>query len=152
MPGSIKRALVREVARRESNLNDVAVALLSERFGITFSPSGRRRKAIPGAAGAVVLRAARTPRRLVPVLPLPLLRTRTFALTCFAGLAFFAAFGAMLLGNVLWLVLAGWWLALGHVLTGIAMCLTIIGIPLGLANFKLVPVSLLPLGKDVVAF
>ena len=55
------------------------------------------------------------------------------------------------LGNVLWLVLAGWWLALGHVLTGIAMCLTVIGIPLGLANFKLVPVSLMPLGKEIVA-
>ena len=56
MPGSLKRALVREVARRESNLNDVAVALLAERFGIPFAASGRRRKAIPGAAGAVVLR------------------------------------------------------------------------------------------------
>jgi myo-inositol-1-phosphate synthase len=56
MPASIKRALVREVARRESNLNDVAVALLAERFGVPFAPSGRRRKAIPGAAGAVVLR------------------------------------------------------------------------------------------------
>ena len=56
MPPAIKRAVVREVARRESNLNDVAVALLAERFGIPFSPSGRRRKAIPGAAGAVVLR------------------------------------------------------------------------------------------------
>ncbi len=56
MPGSLKRALVREVARRDSNLNDVAVALLAERFGISFTPSGRRRKAIPGAAGAVLLR------------------------------------------------------------------------------------------------
>ncbi len=56
MPGSLKRALVREVARRESNLNDVAVALLAERLGVPFTPSGRRRKAIPGAAGAVVLR------------------------------------------------------------------------------------------------
>src|SRR5687768_13152774 len=56
MPGSLKRALVREVARRESNLNDVAVALLAERFGVSFAPSGRRRKVIPGAAGAVVLR------------------------------------------------------------------------------------------------
>ena len=55
------------------------------------------------------------------------------------------------LGNLLWLILAGWWLALGHILTGIALCITIIGIPLGLANFKLVPVSLLPLGKDVVS-
>jgi myo-inositol-1-phosphate synthase len=56
MPGSLKRALVREVARRESNLNDVAVALLAERFGVAFTPSGRRRKAIPGAAGTVLLR------------------------------------------------------------------------------------------------
>lgn len=54
------------------------------------------------------------------------------------------------IGNVLWLVLAGWWLALSHLVTGIAMCLTVIGIPLGLANFKLIPVSLLPLGKDIV--
>ncbi|PVE12332.1 YccF domain-containing protein [Streptomyces scopuliridis] len=53
-------------------------------------------------------------------------------------------------GNVLWLVLAGWWLALGHVLTGIALCVTIIGIPLGLANFKLIPISLMPLGKEIV--
>ncbi|MBT2443358.1 YccF domain-containing protein [Streptomyces sp. ISL-36] len=53
-------------------------------------------------------------------------------------------------GNVLWLILAGWWLALGHIVTGIALCVTIIGIPLGIANFKLVPVSLLPLGKEIV--
>ena len=45
------------------------------------------------------------------------------------------------LGNVLWFVLAGWWLALAHVVTGVLLCLTIIGIPLGLANFKLIPVS-----------
>ncbi|QEC49411.1 YccF domain-containing protein [Baekduia soli] len=54
------------------------------------------------------------------------------------------------IGNVLWLVLCGWWLALGHLVTGIALCLTIIGIPLGLANFKLIPVSLLPLGREIV--
>ncbi|MFG3495485.1 YccF domain-containing protein [Streptomyces sp. NPDC047928] len=53
-------------------------------------------------------------------------------------------------GNVLWLLLAGWWLALGHIVTGIALCVTIIGIPLGIANFKLIPVSLLPLGKEIV--
>jgi myo-inositol-1-phosphate synthase len=56
MPPAIKRAVVREVARRSSNLNDVVVAVLAERFGVSFEPSGRRRKAIPGAAGAVVLR------------------------------------------------------------------------------------------------
>ena len=54
------------------------------------------------------------------------------------------------IGNVLWLVLCGWWLALGHLVTGVALCVTIIGIPLGLANFKLIPVSLLPLGREIV--
>jgi uncharacterized membrane protein YccF (DUF307 family) len=53
-------------------------------------------------------------------------------------------------GNVLWILLAGWWLALGHLVTGVALCLTIIGIPFGIANFKLIPVSLLPLGTRVV--
>ena len=51
---------------------------------------------------------------------------------------------------MIWIVLAGWWLALGHVVTGLLMCLTIIGIPLGLANFKLIPVSLTPFGRDIV--
>ena len=54
------------------------------------------------------------------------------------------------LGNIIWVILAGWWLALGHLTTGIALCVTIIGIPLGLANFKLIPISLLPLGKEIV--
>jgi uncharacterized membrane protein YccF (DUF307 family) len=53
-------------------------------------------------------------------------------------------------GNIIWVVVAGWWLALGHLASGIALCLTIIGIPLGLANFKLIPISLLPLGKEIV--
>jgi uncharacterized membrane protein YccF (DUF307 family) len=55
-----------------------------------------------------------------------------------------------LIGNVIWFVLAGWWLALGHLVTGVLMCVTIIGIPLGLANFKLIPVSLTPFGREVV--
>ena len=55
------------------------------------------------------------------------------------------------IGNVLWLILCGWWLALAHLITGIAECLTIIGIPLGLANFKLIPVSLLPLGREIMS-
>jgi uncharacterized membrane protein YccF (DUF307 family) len=54
------------------------------------------------------------------------------------------------IGNVIWFVLCGWWLALGHVITGVLLCLTIIGIPFGIANFKLIPVSLLPFGRDVV--
>ena len=54
------------------------------------------------------------------------------------------------IGNVLWIILFGWELALAHVITGIAQCLTIIGIPLGLANFKLIPVSFTPLGREIV--
>jgi uncharacterized membrane protein YccF (DUF307 family) len=57
---------------------------------------------------------------------------------------------ASTIGNVIWFVLAGWWLALGHLITGVLMCITIIGIPLGLANFKLIPVSLTPLGREIV--
>lgn len=55
-----------------------------------------------------------------------------------------------LIGNVIWIVVAGWWLALGHLFTGIALCVTIIGIPLGLANFKLIPISIMPLGVRIV--
>jgi len=56
-----------------------------------------------------------------------------------------------LIGNVIWIVLIGWWLAIGHLTSGILLCLTIIGIPLGLANFKLIPISLLPLGVEIVS-
>ena len=55
-----------------------------------------------------------------------------------------------LLGNVIWIVFAGWWLALGHLITGVALAVTIIGIPLALANFKLIPISLMPLGVRIV--
>jgi uncharacterized membrane protein YccF (DUF307 family) len=55
------------------------------------------------------------------------------------------------IGNVLWFLLAGWWLIIGHVVTGVLLCLTIIGIPLGLANFKLIPVTLRPFGRDIVS-
>src|SRR6516162_3859502 len=54
-------------------------------------------------------------------------------------------------GNVIWFVLAGLWMALAHLFTGIVLCVTIIGIPLGLGNFKLIPVSIAPLGKDIVS-
>ncbi|TFC56780.1 MULTISPECIES: YccF domain-containing protein [unclassified Cryobacterium] len=54
------------------------------------------------------------------------------------------------LGNVIWVILAGWWLALAHIVSGIALCITIIGIPLGIADFKMVPISLAPLGKEIV--
>jgi uncharacterized membrane protein YccF (DUF307 family) len=57
---------------------------------------------------------------------------------------------ASALGNLLWFLVAGWWLAIVHVLAGIAFCLTIIGIPFGIASFKLAAVGLFPLGKRVV--
>jgi uncharacterized membrane protein YccF (DUF307 family) len=55
-----------------------------------------------------------------------------------------------LIGNILWLILAGWWLAIGHLVTGILLCITIVGIPLGLGNFKLIPISLWPFGREIV--
>ena len=55
-----------------------------------------------------------------------------------------------LIGNIIWAILLGWELALAHLLAGIGLCLTIIGIPLGLANFKIIPISLVPLGARVV--
>ncbi|MFF2410064.1 YccF domain-containing protein [Streptomyces sp. NPDC058092] len=53
-------------------------------------------------------------------------------------------------GNVIWLVFAGWWLALGHLLTSIPLFVSIIGIPFGWANLKMIPISLMPLGREVV--
>ena len=53
--------------------------------------------------------------------------------------------------NFLWCILAGLWLAICHALAGIACCLTIIGIPFGLAHFKLAQVSFAPLGKVIVS-
>jgi uncharacterized membrane protein YccF (DUF307 family) len=55
-----------------------------------------------------------------------------------------------LIGNIIWVILFGWELALGHLITGILLCITIIGIPLGLANFKIIPISLVPLGAEIV--
>ncbi len=53
--------------------------------------------------------------------------------------------------NVIWFVLAGAWMALAHVVLGVVLCLTIIGIPLGLGNFKLAAVAIAPLGKEIVS-
>lgn len=52
--------------------------------------------------------------------------------------------------NVVWFVLAGWWLALGHLTTAAAQAVTIIGIPLAIANLKMLPISLVPYGKEIV--
>ena len=54
------------------------------------------------------------------------------------------------IGNVIWLIVAGIWLAIGHLLSAIAFAVTIIGIPLAIATIKLIPVSLMPLGKEIV--
>jgi uncharacterized membrane protein YccF (DUF307 family) len=54
------------------------------------------------------------------------------------------------IGNVLWVLLVGWELAIGHLVSAVLLAITIIGIPLALANLKLVPISLLPFGRRVV--
>ncbi|WP_196814735.1 YccF domain-containing protein [Nocardia sp. BMG111209] len=58
---------------------------------------------------------------------------------------------ASLVGNVIWFIVAGWWLALGHLLTSIPLFASIIGIPFGWANLKLIPVSMMPLGHEIVS-
>jgi uncharacterized membrane protein YccF (DUF307 family) len=58
---------------------------------------------------------------------------------------------ASAIGNVLWFILAGVWIAIAHLVIGIGLCLTIIGIPFGWANIKLAAVAIAPLGKDVVS-
>ena len=54
------------------------------------------------------------------------------------------------LGNVLWFILAGWWLALGHIISAMFLAITIIGIPFAIVHLKLALVSLSPFGKEVV--
>jgi len=54
------------------------------------------------------------------------------------------------LGNVVWVILFGWELALAHVVTGLLLFVTIIGIPFGIASWKMIPLSLFPLGREVV--
>jgi uncharacterized membrane protein YccF (DUF307 family) len=54
------------------------------------------------------------------------------------------------LGNLLWFVFAGWWLALGHLITAIALAVTIIGLPFAWAHLKLAGIALWPIGKMIV--
>jgi uncharacterized membrane protein YccF (DUF307 family) len=56
-----------------------------------------------------------------------------------------------LIGNIIWAILFGWELALGHLVAGVLLCITIIGIPLGLASFKIIPISFVPLGMRIVS-
>jgi len=55
-----------------------------------------------------------------------------------------------LIGNIIWLVLAGWWLALGHVITAVLLAVTIVGIPFAWAHLKLAGIALWPIGKEIV--
>jgi uncharacterized membrane protein YccF (DUF307 family) len=55
-----------------------------------------------------------------------------------------------LLGNIIWLVLAGWWLALGHLITAVLLAITIVGIPFAWAHLKLAGIALWPIGKEIV--
>ncbi|MBI1201814.1 MAG: YccF domain-containing protein [Rhodopseudomonas sp.] len=55
-----------------------------------------------------------------------------------------------LLGNIIWFVLAGWWLALGHLITAVLLAVTIIGIPFAWAHLKLAGIALWPIGKEIV--
>jgi uncharacterized membrane protein YccF (DUF307 family) len=57
---------------------------------------------------------------------------------------------ASAIGNVLWILLFGWWLALGHLVTGVLLAITIIGIPLAAGSFKIIPITLVPLGVRIV--
>jgi uncharacterized membrane protein YccF (DUF307 family) len=99
---------------------------------------------------------------LAGVLCAILIITIPFAIACFRIAAYViwpfgrsitirrdAGIGSVI-GNIIWIILFGWWLAVGHLTSGIALCLTIIGIPLGLADFKMIPISLLPLGVKIV--
>jgi uncharacterized membrane protein YccF (DUF307 family) len=54
------------------------------------------------------------------------------------------------IGNILWFLLCGWWLVLGHLVSAILLAITIIGIPLAAGNLKLIPISLTPYGRDIV--
>ncbi|WPO42018.1 YccF domain-containing protein [Tardiphaga sp. 42S5] len=55
-----------------------------------------------------------------------------------------------LIGNIIWLVLAGWWLAIGHLLAALALAITIVGIPFAWAHLKLAGIALWPIGKVIV--
>ncbi|MCW2954161.1 MAG: YccF protein [Conexibacter sp.] len=57
---------------------------------------------------------------------------------------------ASLIGNVIWIVLVGWELAIGHLAAAILLAITIIGLPLAAANLKLIPISLVPFGREIV--
>jgi uncharacterized membrane protein YccF (DUF307 family) len=54
------------------------------------------------------------------------------------------------IGNIIWVILFGWEMALAHLVAGLLLFITIIGIPFGIASWKMIPLSLFPLGRQVV--
>ena len=54
------------------------------------------------------------------------------------------------LGNVIWFFVFGFWLALGHFISGAVLCITLVGIPFGIQHFKMIGISLAPIGKEIV--
>ena len=76
MPASLKGALVRETARRGSNVNDVATGLLAEEFGVSYEPTGRRRKVLAGSSPVILLRV---PQELKDEIQAAAARTRSGA-------------------------------------------------------------------------
>ncbi|UFU02036.1 YccF domain-containing protein [Ruania suaedae] len=54
------------------------------------------------------------------------------------------------IGNIIWFIVAGWWLVIEHIITAIPLFISIIGIPMGWANLKLIPISLTPFGREIV--
>jgi uncharacterized membrane protein YccF (DUF307 family) len=55
------------------------------------------------------------------------------------------------IGNVLWFLLCGWWLIIGHLITAAVTAATLIGLPLAFANLKLIPITLTPFGREIVS-
>ncbi len=55
-----------------------------------------------------------------------------------------------MIGNVIWFILAGWWLAIGHVISALVCFVTIIGIPFGLQHLKLAGIAIFPIGKAII--
>ena len=58
--------------------------------------------------------------------------------------------GGSVIGNILWLILAGWWLATLHLVAALLCAITIIGFPLAIANVKMIPLALWPFGREIV--
>ena len=59
--------------------------------------------------------------------------------------------GGSVIGNIIWFILAGWWLTVAQVAFGVVLCITLIGIPFGIASFKMAGLAVAPLGKEMVS-